>query len=64
MIYTDPTVQLAYLSFIHSRINIQGSYLSGFMIQPYIGSLPYGMPVPWDQRLYDIYGIIKPSWCI
>ena len=64
VIYTDPTVQLAYLSFIHSRINIQDSYLSGFMIQPYIGSLPYNMPVPWDQRLYDIYGIIKPSWCI
>jgi hypothetical protein len=64
VIYTDPTVQLAYLSFIHSRITIQDSYLSGFIINAYIGSLPYNMPVPWDQRLYDIYGIIKPSWCI
>jgi len=62
--YTDPTVQIAYLSFIHARLNIQESYLSGFMARPYLSTFPYNMPVPWDQRLYDIYGIIKPSWCI
>lgn len=63
-VYTDPTVQLAYLSFIHARIMIQDSYLFGFIRQCYIGILPNYMPVPWDQRLYDIYGMSRPGWCI
>lgn len=62
--YTDPTVQLVYLSFIHTRIMVQESYLFGFMYHHYIGVLPNHMPVPWDNRLYDIYGMIKPEWCI
>lgn len=63
-VYTDPTVQIAYLSFIHARVAIHESYLSGFMAGPYVGILPNHIPVPYDNRLYEIYGIMRPSWCL
>lgn len=62
--YVDPVMQLSYFSFISTRILIHQDYLTGFNPLPYIGTFPYSMPNVWDERLYRIYGIMRPSWCI
>lgn len=60
-VYVDPVVQLAYFNFVSARVLIHEKYFANYTFS----FMPVNpcMPVPWDNRLYDIYNIQRPYWC-
>ena len=60
-IYVDPVVQLAYFNFVSARVLIHEKYFTNYTFS-FMPLNPF-MPVPWDNRLYDIYNIPRPHWC-
>ncbi len=60
-IYVDPVVQLAYFNFVSARVLIHEKYFTNYTFS-FMPLNPF-IPVPWDNRLYDIYNISRPHWC-